>query len=431
MPRKRTGTVRRKGDHHEARVILRDGSKSPWISLSPGLTDEEAAAVTRQIAERAASDGWSRPEAPTHPSASATVSTWFDAWIDHRIASGHTSTDDDRGRWTKWIAPRLERKLMRAVTRGDLEDLVYELDRHVQAGDLSWKTARNVWGIATKMFDDAATSKNRALRVRDDNPAASVKPPDKGGEKSLAWLYPREVLALVDVPRIPLRWRRLFAIATYTYARQGELEALEWGDVDFDARTIHLHRAIERKSGEMRTVKSERPRRIPLEAELVPLLVCMITEAKGDRVIDMPPAGDLPARLRTYARLACIARDELFTSDATRRALRFHDLRATGTTWLALRGDDPLKIQARAGHRDLATTMRYIRAAEVLGAGASIGAPFPPLPDSVLVDVKTRERTEGAKAWGQLGGRLRQSGGVPSGIRTRVAALKGLSPGPG
>jgi hypothetical protein len=128
-------------------------------------------------------------------------------------------------------------------------------------------------------------------------------------------------------------------------------------------------------------------------------------------------------------RAAGVAREELFTSDTTRRALRFHDLRATGTTWLALRGDDPLKIQARAGHRDLATTMVYIRSAEVLGAGANIGTPFPPLPSSLLV--RTDERTEGAKAWGQLGGRLRQSGGVPSGIRTRVAALKGLSPGPG
>jgi hypothetical protein len=38
------------------------------------------------------------------------------------------------------------------------------------AGALPWKTARNAGGVVTKMFDDAASWKNRALRVREDDP---------------------------------------------------------------------------------------------------------------------------------------------------------------------------------------------------------------------------------------------------------------------
>jgi hypothetical protein len=52
-----------------------------------------------------------------------------------------------------------------------------------------------------------------------------------------------------------------------------------------------------------------------------------------------------------------------------------------GLTWMAIRGDDPLKIQQRAGHRTFETTQKYIRTAEAVGE--VIGAVFPPLPESL------------------------------------------------
>jgi integrase len=425
-----------RGDHYVARVLLRDGTKSAWIDLPVGLSEDEARAITTELAVQAARGEITRVAPPPsalatveHPSAGATVEAWVEAWLDRREGRGLTSTEDDRGRWRKWLSRHFVGMRMRDVKRGHLEAVVEDLDERVLRGELAWKTARNAWAIVTKMFKDATSSKIRALRVRADNPALGIEPPDKGAEKSKAWLYPNEALQLVGLDRAPIRWRRLFAVAVYTYAREGELEALEWGDVDFEGRTVHIHRAVERRSGEVSTTKSEHPRRIPLEAELVPLLELMRDEATDDLVLDMPPAGDIPERLRRYLKLAGVDREELLTSDATRRALRFHDLRSTGITWMALRGDDPMKIMSRAGHDDLETTMKYIRAAEVLGAGSNIGPPFPPLPASLLV--RTAERTESAKTWGQLGGIISRSVGVPSGIRTRVAALKGLSPGPG
>ena len=61
--------------------------------------------------------------------------------------------------------------------------------------------------------------------------------------------------------------------------------------------------------------------------------------------------------------------------------ITFHDLRATGITWRAVRGDDVLKIQRAVGHRSLMTTQRYIREAEVIGR--DIGEPFPALPKGI------------------------------------------------
>ena len=57
-------------------------------------------------------------------------------------------------------------------------------------------------------------------------------------------------------------------------------------------------------------------------------------------------------------------------------------MRATGITWMAVRGDDPLRIKQRAGHRSFSTTEGYIREAENLREG--FGIPFPPLPPDVL-----------------------------------------------
>jgi hypothetical protein len=77
-----------------------------------------------------------------------------------------------------------------------------------------------------------------------------------------------------------------------------------------------------------------------------------------------------------------VKRPELYITDATRRAITFHDLRATGITWCAVRGDDPLKIKQRAGHSTFATTEGYIREAENLRDG--FGTVLPPLPTSLL-----------------------------------------------
>ena len=57
-------------------------------------------------------------------------------------------------------------------------------------------------------------------------------------------------------------------------------------------------------------------------------------------------------------------------------------LRATGATWMAVRGDDPLKIKQRCGHSTFSTTEMYIREAEAVRDG--FGEVFPPLPEGLL-----------------------------------------------
>ena len=86
--------------------------------------------------------------------------------------------------------------------------------------------------------------------------------------------------------------------------------------------------------------------------------------------------------LRRWLKRAGVDRHELHHATPTSRPIRFHDLRATGITWLAIRNDPPLEIQRRAGHQNFETTQRYIRLADSLRVG--FGTVFPPLPPELI-----------------------------------------------
>jgi integrase len=94
--------------------------------------------------------------------------------------------------------------------------------------------------------------------------------------------------------------------------------------------------------------------------------------------------------MKTYLRRAGVERSELFKTDATRKAITFHDLRATGITWCAVRGDELLRIMQRAGHAHPATTQIYLREVENLSRG--FGEPFPTLPIALLQGANVSDR---------------------------------------
>jgi integrase len=388
--RPRTGSVVEHGDHFDARVTLPNG-KRVRRCLPAGLTEararETAAAMTERAIGRAVEEAKKIAAAPPITPAEETIEAWISRWCDAREARGLTSVRHDRGRLGKWVIPVLRGRAMAKVTKLELVALVEDLDAHVQADDLSWKTATNVWGNITKMFFDACQSKTIALRVRADNPTDGVAGPDKGAKKAKAYLYPSEFLALVSSPRTPLRWARLFVAAVYTYTRAGELEALGTEDINRERGSIHIHRSINRAvtgRGPEKATKTKHARRIPVEATFAPLLGAMIDEVGRGRLLAMPALCDLSDRLRQYLRWAGVTRAELFANDKTRKQITFHDLRATGITWMAIRGDDHLRIQARAGHASFSTTQGYIREAENLDGVISASEVFPALPPHIL-----------------------------------------------
>jgi integrase len=360
--------------------VTKTSGKRALVRFDPGTTSDAAISLAPILAERA------RHAVDESAGPVETVADYGKRWIVERERRGLASVSEDRRRLNNHVNPALGVLPIREVTRVDLLGFVERIDRRVRAGDYGWKTAQHIWSNVRTMFRDACGSKLRELRVREDDPATGVQPPDRGVSKAKQYLYPSELLTLVSCERVPLRWRRVFALGAYLYMRPGELEALRWEDVDLDHGIIHVHRAIDcvRAPGVVKPTKTKLARKVPIEPMIAPLLAAMRAERRGrGRVLAMPSDSERPRKLRKYLARAGVKRTELFKTEATRRAITFYDAtRATGITWMAVRGAEPLRIMQRAGHTTFDTTLIYIREAE--NFRIDFGAPFPPLPASLL-----------------------------------------------
>ncbi len=354
----------------------------------PGIGEHEEERAKRVA--KIVSDRLRRGEGLPADGYAETVTAWVARWVEHREARGIVSAKQDHGRLTNHVLDVVGAEPVASVTRDQIEHLVEALDAKVRRGDLAPKTASNVWTLVTSMFDDACRSKTRALRCRTDNPTRDVRGPDRGIDRSKTYLFPSEFQKLMaaSLEKVPLRFKTLYAVAVYTYCRAGELEALEWSDVDLEHGVLSITKAVDRRNGEVKSTKSGESRRIPIEPDLLPLLQRLRDECKAllppgekevtGRVLWMPPADERAVRLREHLAAAGVTRADLFTDNARQKWITFHDLRRTALTWCAARGDDPLRIKQRAGHAAFATTEGYVVEAESLAVG--FGVPFPELP---------------------------------------------------
>ncbi|MAG37281.1 MAG: hypothetical protein CL878_13690 [Dehalococcoidia bacterium] len=164
------------------------------------------------------------------------------------------------------------------------------------------------------------------------------------------------------------RLRSLWAVAIATGARQGELLALQWDDVDWERSEIAVHRtlvSVTRGSvpqyGEPKTAKARRT--IPLaEQSLVTLREWQAIQHEEVRTL-----GD------NYANYNLIFSTGLgtplrnnFVRERFKAALkhaglpeqvRFHDLRHTAGSLMIAAGADVAAVSAVLGHANISTTL--------------------------------------------------------------------------
>ncbi|MEM5312750.1 site-specific integrase [Paraburkholderia sp. JHI869] len=124
--------------------------------------------------------------------------------------------------------------------------------------------------------------------------------------------------------------------------RKGELLALEWDDVDFERRTIHVRRAV---------AKSDKRRDIPISDELFECFTAWKPLAHRTFVF---------GNLETDAPLTDIGNAWDALLDAAQiTSYRFHDTRHTFATELVSRGVDLYRLKTLLGHSSYAMVERY------------------------------------------------------------------------
>lgn len=137
-------------------------------------------------------------------------------------------------------------------------------------------------------------------------------------------------------------------LAISTGARQGEIMGLAWDDVMFDSRRVVLR---DTKNGETRSV--------PLVGPAFDLMKAHSKVRRLDTKLVFPRVGDqsaTPINIReSWERAVKVAGIENF---------KFHDLRHTCASYLAMNGATLAEIAEVLGHKTLAMVKRYAHLSE-------------------------------------------------------------------
>lgn len=177
----------------------------------------------------------------------------------------------------------------------------------------------------------------------DVNPVRNVRRPrePRGRVRMLSAEEQARLLAACRESRNP-QLEPIVLLAIYTGMRQGEILALRWEDVDFQRRRVVVQ---DSKNGERRGL-----------ALVGPALAALLDHGRlrrlgCDLVFPSPKDPTRPADIRS-AWDAAVARAELVD-------FRFHDLRHTAASYLAMSGASLAEIAEVLGHKTLAMVKRY------------------------------------------------------------------------
>lgn len=240
--------------------------------------------------------------------------------------------------------------------------------RAKQGEGLAPKTVSNHVAFAHGLFGFAV--KRGWTRT---NPVAGVdRPRPDGADPDIRYLDQPELEAVLRaVPDDALGAMEgvVYLAAAMTGARQGELLALRWRDVDWPAGLVRVRRNYTR--GRWGTPKSRRSSRaVPmadrLAGELDRHFQRSAFQGEEDLVFAHPVLGTVLDASKLRKRFGEAA------ARAGVRPVRFHDLRHTFGTRMAAAGAPLRAIQEWMGHRDYKTTLIYADYAPDPSQGATL-----------------------------------------------------------
>lgn len=206
-----------------------------------------------------------------------------------------------------------------------------------------------------------------------DRPRAPYRDPD------IRFLNPDELerllgaVALDDV--LGPTDHTLYVVAAMTGLRQGELVALRWRDVDFEANVVRVRRNLTR--GDWGTPKTRRSSRaVPLAERVATALESHLSRSHyraDDQLVFCHPHTGKPydaskLRERFYEHMATAGMKERC---GRKGGITFHSLRHTFGTRMAAVGVPMRTLQEWMGHRDFTTTLIYADFAPDATGGAA------------------------------------------------------------
>lgn len=234
-----------------------------------------------------------------------------------------------------WINPLWGNRELNTITRSDIHSAIFE-----QIGEhLSLNSRKTILKQVRRIFEMGVEE-----GILDRNPCAGLQV--KVPEVEQKVLTNSEVEIFLEEAKLTNhRFYPMWAMALMTGMRSGELFALRWVDVDFDARIMSVTRQWTNKCGYGPT-KTQRGRVVPISDDLMKFLKELKLLRGGEIEFILP-------HLTEWENGEQAKITQEFCTAIGITPVKFHDLRATFITNLLARGESLARVMAIVGHVEI------------------------------------------------------------------------------
>lgn len=241
------------------------------------------------------------------------------------------------------VLPYFGDRRLGEITKQDVQQFVAEKFRQ----ELAWQTVRNAWITLSSVLESAVEYEYVSV-----NPARGAKFPPQSVRPEARLLTAKEFKRLLHELSEP--FKTMVTLAAVTGLRIGELLALRWAALDFEARTLRVAESV--FQGNFQSPKSDKSiRTIPLG----PLACRLLLEHRRLSLRRAPQALVFPREDQTPYREPNLLQQVLQPAAAAAGLghLTWHQLRHVHASVLHDLGV-PVKItQTQLGHASVQTTL--------------------------------------------------------------------------
>jgi integrase len=289
---------------------------------------------------------------------------------------------DDHARMNRWITAFGDQNAT-TITPRQIERVL---------GDLQEEGKQPATLVRHLAVLKATFNRAKRLGLIKENPATLVKPP-RVNNVLVRYLTATQETTLLE--QLPIQYRPVVQVAINTGLRQGELLRLTWRDIDWNAGILTVQ---ETKAGDRR--------RVPMNSTVLGVLTSLRERCA------VQPTGTIFLQGARYLRRAF----ERAVNAAGLAPFRFHDLRHTFASRLAMQGANDRTLMALGGWKSPAMLSRYAhlspthlwQAVEGLTKTATV---------TKTATAESAEEEQGSKLLEEVVSRL--------GLEPRALALKG------
>jgi integrase len=272
-----------------------------------------------------------------------TFADYAAGWIEHyaEIHKSPSTVLKDRQMLRDHLCPALGTKKLHEVRRKDIRDLKTHLCSEKK---FAAQTVNNILALAHKIFD-SAVSEDELL---ESNPVAGVKRVPTPRRAFKFWTFEEKDRFLSYCRTEDWELFQIVAFATETGLRPMEIKGLKRDCLDFENGEVTVRRNWCTKTNRLNEyTKTKRDRKVPMSPAVYHILADKRFLKADDFVFQGISNAFGALRIQPMAIKAKVT------------PLRFHDLRHTFASHLAMRGVPMIKILELLGHTKMDSTLIY------------------------------------------------------------------------